>query len=362
MARPSKGVALEVGGYGLIEMLIATAIGCLLLGVLLQFAVSAHTSAGVQSELADVQQRLRMAVESMRHDIMLAGAGPSRGPDRGPLVRVFPPIRPARTGVTGADPELSFHSDRISIVYVPDEAAESKLTAEMPAAAAPITIDGSAPGCRPSTACGFVTGGHAVIYEPGAAGGAYELFAVGAVDLAASTLTPATSLSRAYSARARVAAVVHRTYYLDSSGKRLMVYDGARSDVPLLDHVVTLAFAYYVDPRPDAVAAPSPGESSCAYAGSPPVSLLFDLGGTAPKRLAASLVTDGPVCGQSPHRFDVDLLRIRRIGVTIRVEAESGEFRGRGTAYATAGVSRGGGRTVSDLQATIDVTPRNMIR
>jgi len=162
--------------------------------------------------------------------------------------------------------------------------------------------------------------------------------------------------------RARVAAVVHRTYYLDSSVKRLMVYDGVRSDVPLVDQVVGLNFQYYADPSPGAIAVPFPGESNCAYAGSPPVPLLTNLGGAAPKPLTAALLTDGPVCGESPHRFDADLLRIRRISVTIRVQAESGEFRGSGRAFATAGVSRGGGRIVSDLETTIDVTPRNMIR
>jgi len=44
------------------------------------------------------------------------------------------------------------------------------------------------------------------------------------------------------------------------------------------------------------------------------------------------------------------------------VEAESAEFRGRGGAFTTAGLSRGGVKFVPDLETTIDVTPRNMIR
>ncbi len=62
------------GGYLLIEMLIAAAIGCALLGVLLQFAVSAQTAVAVQGDVVDQQQRLRVAVESIRHDLLLAGA------------------------------------------------------------------------------------------------------------------------------------------------------------------------------------------------------------------------------------------------------------------------------------------------
>jgi type II secretory pathway component PulJ len=45
------------GGYLLIEMLIAAAIGCALLGVLLQFAVSAQTAVAVQGDVVDQQQR-----------------------------------------------------------------------------------------------------------------------------------------------------------------------------------------------------------------------------------------------------------------------------------------------------------------
>ena len=349
------------GGYGLIEMLFATAIACVLLGVLLQLAVSTHKSAGVQSDRTDLHQRLRVALESMRHDIALAGAGPSRGPGGGSLARVFPPILPARIGISGSDPELAVLSDRISVMYVPLDGAQTTLAADMASPASPIAIDASAPWCRPTSACGFVAGSDAVVYEPGEAGGAHEVFTVSTVDTAMNTLVPTASLSRAYSARARIAVIVQRTYYFDRAGKRLMVYDGSRSDVPLVDHVVSLRFAYYADPRPDAVAAPAPGASNCAYAGSPPISLLANLGGMGPKPLTVTLLSDGPVCGQSPYRFDADLLRIRRVSVTIRLEAESAEFRGRGGGFATAGISTGGVSIVPDLEMTIEVMPRNMV-
>jgi hypothetical protein len=257
---------------------------------------------------------------------------------------------------------MSFRSDRLSVLYVPDDGPQSELAADMAGSGSPIAIDGGAPGCRPGSVCDFVAGTDALIYEPIGAGGAHEVFSVSSVDPAANTIIPAAALSRAYAAHSRITSVIQRTYYLDGSGKRLMVYDGARSDVPLVDHVVGLRFAYYADPRPDAVAPPAPGESNCAYAGSPPASLLTNLGGWAPKVLTAALLTDGPVCGQAPYRFDADLLRVRRVSVTLRLEAESAEFRGRGSAFATAGISRGGARTVPDLETATEVTPRNMVR
>ena len=360
MERSSAAQAPDQGGFGLLELLIATAIGVVVLAVLLRFAVSAHTLTGVQGETIDMQQRLRVAVETMRHDVMLAGAGPIRGPSSAPLNQVFPPILPARIGMTGSDSELSFHPDRISVVYVPADGPETRLIADMASASSPIAIDGTPPGCRAASACDFTVGTDVLIYDAGGVGAAHEVFTVGAVDAAGNLVTPSAPLSRPYLAAAQVAAVVRRTYYLDVPGKRLMMYDGARSDVPLVDHVVGLQFAYYGDPRPDSVPPPAPGTSNCAYAGVPPVSLLANLGGEGPKPMSASLLTDGPACGQPPFRFDADLLRVRRVSFTIRVEAESAEFRARGIGFATPGVSRASARTVSDLQTTLVVAPRNL--
>lgn len=351
---------IDQRGQGLIELLVATAIGLLVLGALLQFAVSAHTLTSVEGERADLQQRLRVAIEMIRHDLMLAGAGPSRGPLRGPLNAIFPAVMPARVGVSGADPELSFHSDRISILYVPSDAPQTRLISPMPSAASAIAIDGLAPGCRVTSACGFAPGIDVLIYEAPAVGGAHEVFSLSGVDVSRNLLTPVAPLSHAYSSQARVAVVVRRTYYLDVIGKRLMMYDGGRSDVPLVDHVVDLRFVYYGDPRGESVPPPEIGSSNCAYAGSPPVSVLASLGGEGPKMMAAGMLTDGPVCGEPPYTFDADLLRIRRVSCTIRLEAESAEFRAQGNQFVSPGTSRASVKSIGDLQTTIDVAPRNM--
>lgn len=351
---------IDQRGQGLIELLVATAIGLLVLSVLLQFAVSAHTLTSIEGERADLQQRLRVAIEMIRHDLMLAGAGPSRGLSRGPLNAILPPIVPARVGVSGSDAELSFHSDRISILYVPGEAPQTRVTSAMPSAASAIAIDGLAPGCRVMSACGFAPGMDVLIYEAPGVGGAHEVFSLTAVDVSNNLLTAGAPLSRAYSSQARVAVVVRRTYYLDVAGKRLMMYDGARSDVPLVDHVVDLRFVYYGDPRAESVPPPETGSSNCAYAGSPPSSVLAGLGGEGPKVMAAGMLTDGPVCGEHPYAFDADLLRIRRVSCTIRLEAESAEFRAHGIRFISPGTSRASDKSIGDLQTTIDVTPRNM--
>ncbi len=220
---------------------------------------------------------------------------------------------------------------------------------------APLAIDVTAPGCPAGGSCGFARGDRALVFSKEA----HDAFTVR--DAGGGTVSPSAPLSHAYSAGSRVVGIVHRVYYLDRPGKRLMVYDGDRSDMPLVDHVVDLRFRYYVDPAARGVRPPPPGTASCAYApGDPPVPLLDELGGSGPALVAPARLTDGPACGVAPHRFDADLLRVRRIGVTIRLETEAAELRGSGPAFSTPGSSLGGSKYVPDLEVTFEVAPRNM--
>lgn len=355
-------VALRTqSGYALIEMLVSTAIVCTLVGVLLRFCVVAHTSVRTQDNLADLQQRLRVAVETLRRDLLEAGVGPSNGVSRAPLIAAFAPILPGRAGVSGADPELTYRTDRISVTSVAATSSQTRLVAGMSGSGAPLRIDAGAPGCPGGNVCGFTPGDRALIYQTVDGDGTYDIFTVAAADAGQAVLVAAAPLSRTYPAGSRVVGAMQRVYYLDRAGRRLMVYDGDRSDVPLVDHIVDLRFTYFADPASSSVPPPAHGASNCAYAaGDPPVPLLANLGGTILTALAPSQLTDGPACGQSPNRFDADLLRVRRIGVAIRLEAEGSEFRGSGPAFFTRGTSVDATRYIPDIQLTFDVAPRNM--
>lgn len=344
----------------LVEMLIAAAVACAVLGVVLRLAVDAHARVRTAGDVADLHQRLRAAVESMRRDLLAAGAGPGIGAARGPLVDAFAPILPGRAGASGADPELTFTSDRVSVMYVPPDAARTTLVRGAAGADA-LAIDTLTPGCAPGTLCGFKSGDRILVYAPGAGDGGYDVLTIASVDVAMGLLVPAASLSGAYPRGSAVAVVVQRTYYLDRPGRRLMVYDGDRSDLPLVDHVVDLRVEMFGDPSPSGATPPPAGRGNCAWdPGDPPVPRLADLGEAALVRLGAAALTDGPACGLPPHRFDVDLLRLRRIEVSIRLEAEGEEFRGSGAAFANRGTSRAADRYVPDIEITFAAAPRNM--
>ena len=72
-------------------------------------------------------------------------------------------------------------------------------------------------------------------------------------------------------------------------------------------------------------------------AGSPPVPRLDDLGGAGLHQLTAAQMTDGPVCGAGSDAFDGDLLRIRLVRVTLRLEAAADDVRGAGCFVPAAG-------------------------
>ena len=81
-------------GYILLELVLGAAITCAMSAVLFHLAVASQSALAIQGNAADQQQRLRVVVQALRHDLMMAGAGPTRGTRAGPLIAVFPPVIP----------------------------------------------------------------------------------------------------------------------------------------------------------------------------------------------------------------------------------------------------------------------------
>ena len=79
--------------------------------------------------------------------------------------------------------------------------------------------------------------------------------------------------------------------------------------------------------------------------------------------MAAPQFGDGPWCPDAlaPDRWDADLLRIRMIGVTLRVEAAIAALRGpAGVLFTRSGTSVDGNRWAPDQEIRFHVTPRNL--
>ena len=79
--------------------------------------------------------------------------------------------------------------------------------------------------------------------------------------------------------------------------------------------------------------------------------------------LTEAQLTDGPFCPDDmmPKRFDADLLRVRRVRATIRVQAALEALRGpAGALFLKGGTSADGSRWIPDQEISFDVTPRNL--
>jgi hypothetical protein len=127
-----------------------------------------------------------------------------------------------------------------------------------------------------------------------------------------------------------------RTYYLTRDlGSRtfeLVLYEGDLIDRPVVDHVVKLEFEYFgVDHAP----------------------------------LEGALLGDGPWqrADDTSVSLDVDLLRIMRVRVMLRVQAALESMRGpAGILFMHGGTSTSIERYIPDREIRFDVSPRNLTR
>jgi hypothetical protein len=79
--------------------------------------------------------------------------------------------------------------------------------------------------------------------------------------------------------------------------------------------------------------------------------------------LAPAQFADGPWCPDesNPNRWDADLLRIRTVAVTLRIQSANAALRGpAGLLFAHGGTSSGGSKWLPDMQVRFQVTPRNL--
>jgi hypothetical protein len=91
------------------------------------------------------------------------------------------------------------------------------------------------------------------------------------------------------------------TYYWKRDTLQLMQYDGERSDLPMIDHVVRLTFDYLA---PASVA------------------------GTALVIVDPATLIDGPWTEDATHRrFDVDVLRVCEVRISLRLQATAPSLR-----------------------------------
>ncbi len=380
-------------GFSLLEVLVATAVMLAVTAGVFSVMSPSNSAFNQEPEVADMQQRLRVGSDTVYKDLVMAGAGAYNGSMSGSLSYFFAPILPYRNGSANDDPPGSFKTDTITLMYVPSTTSQTTLASHGPAQqSAEIAVNNES-GCPPADPlCGFNIGMTALIYD---ATGNYDTFTVTNVQDAAMHLQHNSDnfTYTNYDANTtKIVQISSHTYYLKADAAnqvyQLMHYDGSTNpDIPVVDNVVGLNFDYYGDPQPpqviDAVKlttsyGPHPPPLTTTYSAYPngencviqvvgglqvPRLPVLGGGGANLVKLDATNLTDGPWCPDvnNPNRWDADLLRIRKIVVTIRVQAALAAFRGPASnLFTVGGTSRKSTGWIPDQEIRFQVTPRNM--
>lgn len=383
-------------GFSLIEMLVSTAVLMTVMGAAFALVTPSTNSYKAQPEVADMQQRMRVGQGAIQQDLLLAGAGTYSGIAVGTLLGYFSPIVPYRMGTLQNDPTagIVYRPDAITIMYVPQTAAQTTIREAMPRPSAEVKVKWE-PGCPASDQlCGFEEGMRVVIFDET---GAYDPFTVTQVQEDALHLQHRDDeFSKSYQLGAVISQVQQHTYYLNANPGagtfQLMHYDGYMRDEALVDDVVGLNFRYYGDPqqpevlslttRPYTTYGPKPPALGVDNAGDPwgagenclftvdaatgrHVSRIPNLapGSMGLVEITSAMLQDGPWCPgpASLNRFDADMLRVRRVGVSLRVQVASADLRGpAGVLFSRGGTSKASARLVPDQEISFEIAPRNL--
>jgi hypothetical protein len=395
-------------GFSVIEMLVATAIMVSVTGAIFSVLNPAQGIFAAQPEVSDMQQRMRIGVDTLYKDLVMAGAGTYSGAAVGTLGNYAAAILPDREGSQSPDPPGTFKcttpfcaalggSDTMTVMYVPPTSAQTTIKDPMPSQSAEIKVN-KQPGCPPSDdLCGFKTGMTVLIFDDT---GAYDTFQITNVQSSALHLQHrGQDLSKPYDSNAYITQVAAFTYWLKSDPVaktyQLMRYDGYQTDLPLAENVVGLAFEYYGEPAAPLLKKPvtDPKGPWTNYGPKPPPlgtnnpadnwgtgeNCLFmvsngqqvartEMAALGPPngalvKFSPEQLTNGPWCPDSAsiNRYDADLLRIRKVKVTLRVQVSDPTLRGpAGPLFLRGGTSRGGAQYIPDHEISFDVAPRNL--
>ena len=339
----------------LAELVVAAAVVVLLLGTVFSLVDPARGALGVQPEIAEMQQRLRAGFARLQGDLLLAGSGPHPGLGA-PLAQLRAPVISALVGHRHpATAGTAFTTDAVTVLYAPPGAAAAELASAFSGSPGDVPLAPAGDRCRPGvTTCGFEANSLALTFDAAGRSDMVRVLRVsaGALRLRGVGAGPA----QVFAAGSSIVPLAVRGYYHDRAAAELRYQDGWLTDAPVLDNVVGMSVRYFGRPahsanlRAAAVTAPC---LAAALAADP----LPDAGPVLPEEeLSAAALADGPWCG-GRLLYDVDLFRVRRVRVELRLQASAARHRGRDPGlFARPGSARH--NLAPDLRGVIEVTPR----
>jgi len=301
-------------GFSVIELLVASAILCVVSGALLGLLQDGLAGTPVLEETTDLHQRARVVADAIATELRGAAAGTPTGA----LSRYFAAVEPRRPSdaIGVASPAV------VTVRYVPPGGAHTRLAQPLAPGATIAILDGA--GCPAGTvACGFAANTTAVVFDTS---GDVSFVAIDTTGPGVLTISDVSAgRANTYPAGSEIAEAVQVTLSFDSGTRQIRRSEGGGVFV-VADNVTGLSFEYFTD---DFVP------------------------------LALSQLSDGPFLGSGAAAFDADLLRLVGVRATVRLETGVDAMRGIDAALFARPGSATQGRTIPDIVQRIDVALRN---
>ena len=222
-------------GFSLVELVVAMALTLTLVATVFSLTQSSRGMSAAQGEIADQQQRTRVAVDAITHHLSMTGAGANLAGHAGPLNKTIPAVLPFRRGMVGGDPPGAFKTNSITLIYVPVTAAQTILTADAAAGSQTLQV-ARVPFCAAGTnLCSFAAGTTILLFD---VTGAFQILTVATVAEEVCQLLTSTPTSTLYQAGTPVVEVSVHAYALKTDPttrvQQLVHYDGTENaDLPV---------------------------------------------------------------------------------------------------------------------------------
>ena len=98
-------------GFTLVEMMVSTAVMMVIVASVFSLLNPSYGTFQAQPEVSDMQQRLRVAADTIQKDLVMSGAGMYSGGMVGTLDAYFSPLLPHKVGTISPDPAGTFHAN-----------------------------------------------------------------------------------------------------------------------------------------------------------------------------------------------------------------------------------------------------------
>lgn len=300
-------------GYTFIELIVASGIVIAVCAAVLGLLHDGLAAAPALEEMTDLHQRVRVSIDRVDSEIRAAAAGSPSGS----LSRYFAAIEPR--GPT--DPPGTASPSRLTVRYVPHGGAHSRLVQPL-APPAPVAFIDTAACPVGTTACGFNAATTALIFDTA---GSADLVSVDAIGPGALTISNVAAGRATYAAGSEVVEARQVSFVFDPAARQLRRLEGGGSFV-LVDNIIAVSFQYFAG----------------------------DMSG-----LPLAIFQDGPFVGAGSMAFDADLLRVRTVRATFRLDTGVDRLRGTDPRFFARPGTATGPRVVPDMVGRIDVTLRN---